>query len=205
MKTARKILLPLLCAVLLVGASVAGTLAYLTSTKTVTNTFTVGKVEIELTESVVDEYGVKPTTNPTPAPTTGNQYKLIPGHTYTKDPTITVGSESEECWLFVKVENGLGDHAAINWKTTATGDEGTWSLVSGQTQYWVYSKTANANDVIQVFPSFTYDKDVADTATDATKNITVTAYAIQKDGFNDATAAWNALDGQLHLTGTSGD
>lgn len=211
MKTARKILLPLLCAVLLVGASVAGTLAYLTSNDKVENTFTVGKVEIELKESVVNEYGVKPTTNPTPAPTTGNQYKLIPGHTYTKDPTITVGSESEECWLFVKVENGLGDHAKINWETVAQAGQGIWEAVEGAEGYWVYSKTATAGQKIQVFPSFTYGSNMTDTEVNAdgatgdnAKKIVVTAYAIQKDGFNNATAAWSALNTQLKLT-TTGD
>lgn len=44
-------------AVLLVAASVMGTLAYLTSTDTVKNTFTVGKVAITLDEAEVTEYG----------------------------------------------------------------------------------------------------------------------------------------------------
>lgn len=204
MKKARNALILALCAVLLVGASIAGTLAYLTSNKTVTNTFTVGKVEIDLKESKVNEYGEKVANAES---VTGNTYKLIPGHTYVKDPTITVGSDSEECWLFVKVENGLGDHATINWKTTASGDEGTWLQVSGQTEYWVYSKTAKANDEIQVFPSFKYDSGMKDTdiTTDASKNITVTAYAIQKDGFDDAAAAWSALNTQLGLTNTNTD
>ena len=41
MKTRSKALLLTLCAVLLVAASVLGTMAYLTSTDEVTNTFTV--------------------------------------------------------------------------------------------------------------------------------------------------------------------
>ena len=51
MKTKSKALLLTLCAVLLVAASVLGTMAYLTSTDTVTNTFTVGNVKIDLIES----------------------------------------------------------------------------------------------------------------------------------------------------------
>ena len=47
MKKAKKILALLLCAVLLIGASVAGTLAYLTfQTNEVKNTFSVGKVNL---------------------------------------------------------------------------------------------------------------------------------------------------------------
>lgn len=137
----------------------------------------------------------------------GNKYKLIPGHTYKKDPHVNVDEKSEECWLFVKVENGLGNHAKINWETTKKAGQGIWEQVSGQTEYWVYSITAKAGQKIQVFPSFTYGSNMTDTEieTDKDKKIVVTAYAIQKDGFNDATAAWNALNGQLHLTGTTDD
>ena len=51
----RKVLLLACSAVLLVCLSVGATLAYLTSTDTVKNTFTVGKVAITLDEVNVDE------------------------------------------------------------------------------------------------------------------------------------------------------
>ena len=95
MKTKRKALLLSLCAVLLVVASVLGTMAYLTSTDTVTNTFTVGKVEIKLDETDV--------TNPTGSRVQANSYKLMPGTTYTKDPTVTVKAGSEESYVRMKV------------------------------------------------------------------------------------------------------
>ena len=95
MKTKSKALLLTLCAVLLVAASVLGTMAYLTSTDTVTNTFTVGKVEIKLDETDV--------TNPTGPRVTANSYKLMPGTTYTKDPTVTVKAGSEESYVRMKV------------------------------------------------------------------------------------------------------
>ena len=95
MKTKSKALLLTLCAVLLVAASVLGTMAYLTSTDTVTNTFTVGKVEIKLDETDV--------TNPTGSRVQANSYKLMPGTTYTKDPTVTVKAGSEEAYVRMKV------------------------------------------------------------------------------------------------------
>ena len=50
MKARSKALLLALCAVLLVAVSVLGTMAYLTSkTQVITNTFTVGDINIELT------------------------------------------------------------------------------------------------------------------------------------------------------------
>lgn len=95
MKTKSKALLLTLCAVLLVAASVLGTMAYLTSTDTVTNTFTVGKVEIKLDETDV--------TNPTGPRVKANSYKLMPGTTYTKDPTVTVLKGSEDSYVRMKV------------------------------------------------------------------------------------------------------
>ena len=95
MKTKSKALLLTLCAVLLVAASVLGTMAYLTSSDTVTNTFTVGKVEIKLDETDV--------TNPTGPRVKANSYKLMPGTTYTKDPTVTVKAGSEESYVRMKV------------------------------------------------------------------------------------------------------
>ncbi len=95
MKTKSKALLLTLCAVLLIAASVLGTMAYLTSSAEVKNTFTVGKVEIKLDETDV--------TNPTGSRVQANSYKLMPGTTYTKDPTVTVKAGSEESYVRMKV------------------------------------------------------------------------------------------------------
>ena len=60
----------LLCisVVILVFASVMGTLAYLSDTDEVVNTFTVGNVDITLDEADVDENGVVRQTNITLSP-----------------------------------------------------------------------------------------------------------------------------------------
>lgn len=94
MKTRSKALLLTLCAVLLVTASVLGTMAFLTSNDEVVNTFSVGSVAIRLDEAKANTDGslvegadrVK-----------ANSYKLLPGHTYNKDPMVTVlnGSEAQ--------------------------------------------------------------------------------------------------------------
>ena len=111
MKTKSKALLLTLCAVLLVAASVLGTMAYLTSTDKVENTFTVGNVKIKLDEAKVTEDG-KPVT---PAERVkGNSYKLMPGHTYTKDPTVTVEAVSESSYVRMKVTfNNAADLIAL--------------------------------------------------------------------------------------------
>lgn len=73
-------------AIMLVGAS----LAYFTDTEAKTNTFTMGKVDIELTEPNWD--------NKTP-----NGAKLMPGTVIDKDPTITAVEKSEDAYLFLDV------------------------------------------------------------------------------------------------------
>lgn len=104
-KTKTKALLMSLCAVLLVAASVLGTMAYLTDSKDVKNTFTVGNVAIKLDEAKVDENGtqvVDKDGNPV-ARVTENEYKLLPGHTYVKDPTVTVKTPSVDSYVRMKV------------------------------------------------------------------------------------------------------
>lgn len=190
MKKTRKIIGLVLAAVLLVSVSVMGTIAYLTAEDTVTNTFTVGSVAIVLDEAKVDENGQKLEGGKR---VDANTYKLLPGHKYDKDPTIHVDGGSEDCWLFVKVENGL---AAIEADTTIAaqmGDKG-WTLVEGTTNIYGRAEASKANDEIVVFENFTIKGDVVNDALAAyaDKTIVVTAYAIQQDGFATAKAAWDA-------------
>lgn len=106
MKKQTKALLTLLCAVLLVVGSVMGTLAYLTSQDSVTNTFTVGDVKIFLDEAKVNVDGEPVDANGNPVDDVANaprvdknEYHLLPGHTYTKDPMVTVEADSEESYV----------------------------------------------------------------------------------------------------------
>lgn len=96
----KKILVACLCVALAVLTVAGTTLAYLTSKDTVTNTFTVGNVKITMDEAKV-------TTDGTPVVgadrVKANDYKLMPGHTYTKDPTVTVVKGSEEAYVRLKV------------------------------------------------------------------------------------------------------
>lgn len=116
MKKIKKALLLVTSAGALVAASVLGTMAYLTSTDTVANTFTVGNVNILLDELDVDKTTDTDNTDITTGEGTDtqrdreNKYHLLPGHTYVKDPTVTVQTGSEDSYvrMMVKVE-GLDD------------------------------------------------------------------------------------------------
>ncbi len=100
-------------AVLLVVGSIAGTVAYLRSTAEVVNTFTYGKVAITMDETLIGADGLAPATGNTQR-VTGNRYKLMPGTTYVKDPVIHVGAESEDMYLFLKVDNGVAGLAVTD-------------------------------------------------------------------------------------------
>lgn len=190
MKTARKALLLALCAVLLVGATFMGTMAYLTSTQSVTNTFTVGKVAITLDEAKVSTDG-------TPVVgadrVTANEYHLIPGHTYTKDPTIHVSDGSENCWLFVKVENGIAAIENTADTIAAQMAKNGWTPVAEGSNVYCRAAINKAGEDVSVFGSFKVADD-AGVADYAENSIVVTAYAIQADGFDTAAEAWAALN-----------
>lgn len=203
MKTRNKALLTMVCAVLLVVASVLGTMAYLTSTAEVENTFTVGSVTISMDETDVD--------NSTDGKDrdTENNYHLLPGHEYTKDPIIHVASTSEDCYLFVTVSNEIAAIEATGDTSVASQMEAKgWKTVEGQTNLYVYIGTAEgasaplavkADDNIPVFEKIVISGSVNNTtlARYENKTITVNAYAVQKDGFESKTASdiWNTTFG----------
>ena len=208
-----KALLVVACALLLVAASVFGTMAYLTSTDKVTNTFTVGKVNIKLDEAKVNADGT---------PVEGadrvkeNSYKLLPGHTYTKDPTVTVLSGSESS--YVKMTVTFSEASALDAIFAPTGAELTSIFNGYDAANWIYkgnTKDATADTrTYEFWYKETVGAPTADFALDAlfdsitvpgeiTKEqlatiegmtITVNAYAIQADGFANADAAWAAFN-----------
>ncbi len=185
----KKAIVLVLCAVLLCGVSVFSTLAYLTSTDKVENTFTVGNVKITLDEAKVKADGTADSSERVKA----NGYKLIPGKSYTKDPTVHVDANSEDCWLFVKVVNEI---AGIEADTTVAAQMTTngWTLVGGTTNIYARATANKAGDNVVVFENFEIKGDVSNEtlASYANKTIVVTAYAIQADGFATAEAAWTA-------------
>lgn len=202
-----KVLLTLACAVLLVAASVMGTLAYLTATDTVTNTFTVGNVSIKLDEAKANTDG---TLVPNADRVKANTYKLLPGHTYNKDPMVTVlkGSESSYIKLNVVVTKSAElDAIGVDLLTTFKGyDSANW-IYKGNTEdttantrtYEFWYKEAVAAPNADVALDALFDQIVvpgtitnAQLATIEGMTITVTAHAIQADGFANAEAAWAA-------------
>ena len=204
MKTRSKALLLILCAMLLLVASALGTVAYLTVQDTVTNTFSVGKVDATLIEGSAGKRSMR--ARSTGAPVDENDHILMPGHTYTKDHTIHVDAVSEDSYIFVKVENGIASYEAASsaeeggYRTIADQitDNGWTALESAADVYYrEYVKSSTGSD-FAVFNTFK----IADNANDAESwgscdaQVVVTAYAVQKDGFDTASAAWMATFGK---------
>lgn len=202
MKKTSKALLLGLCALLLVGASVLGTMAYLTSSDAVVNTFTVGNVKIDLDEAKVDENGTEVSNADR---VKSNDYKLMPGHEYKKDPTVHVKAGSEDCYLFVEVSNDIAaiETSVASDKVSAQIVANGWKAVENENGVYVYTNGGSTPVAVSagadklVFSKFIIDGTAtSDDLKDYTegKKITITAYAVQADGFANKSIAeiWNA-------------
>lgn len=167
--------------------AIGGTLAWLSDeSETVTNTFTVGDIDITLTE------------------TTGEDYKIIPGGKEGKNPKVTVEATSEKCYVYVLVDNTV----RINDTVVATPniDTNNWIEVSksGTKTLYRYNEIVDASTAAQerfVFTEVTYadtiTKDNIDALNDTT--IVITAYAHQsenttQDAADAAAIAWAGLN-----------
>ncbi len=211
----KKLLIMSVAMVLVCAFAVGMTLAYLTSTDRVVNTFTVGNVQIKLDEAKVNLDG-------TPVQDAdrvkANSYKLIPGHTYTKDPTVTVLSGSESSYIKMTVTFSKSRELDAIFAPTGAdltsifkGYDSTNWICKGNTEdasantrtyeFW-YKETVAAPtaDVAldALFDSITVPGTInnAQLRTIEGMTITVNAYAIQADGFQTPEAAWAAYNAQ---------
>ena len=175
----KKIAISIVAVALVLCCAIGGTLAWLTAqTGPVTNTFTVGNIEIELTE--------------TPA-----EYKVIPGSDIKKDPRVTVKKGSEACYLFVEITEE-------NWSDGLTYSvENGWNELQGNAGVYYRKVSATTTEDVS-FPVLVEDKvHAADTLTRAAlqemqnpaPTLTFKAYAVQSERITDAATAWDHRNG----------
>lgn len=221
----KKTLLIITSMILVAAISVMGTLAWLTDTDTAVNTFTIGQVDILLDEADVDENGklILDDEGNRVERVKGNEYHLIPGQTYIKDPTVTVqaGSESSYIRMILTVHNAsavqdildkynLGDFSVLigGW------DAETW-LYEGFTEGTVantisfefrYKETVGAGaDPVEldalfdtlIVPGQTSNAELK-ALYDGGFKMEVEGHAIQEAGFADEDAAWTAFNEQVN-------
>lgn len=204
----KSILLAATAVMLVCAMSIGGMLAYFTDTDTKENTFTVGKVEITLTEPKWDEAAAE------------EFNKLIPTRTIPKDPTITVAEGSQTAYTFMKVE--LSEDFADLLQAYATKMKITdpnvlidaWFTsevkpkvmeMNLDNRYVVLGVLSpkKAGESVTYFDEVKVPGDVTGDMIDYVNGvytITITAYAIQAEGFYDETdkqasrqAAYEAL------------
>ena len=207
----KKKLMTVLALVLVIAMSVAGTYAYLTSQDTVTNTFTVGNVQIKLDEAKANADGSLYDNGVTRVD--ANSYKLLPGHKYAKDPTVTVleGSESSYVKMTVTFTKAAELDAIFNpngadmTRIFNGYDSTSWELknVTKDTEkdtrtyeFWYKAPVAAPDADVALdalFDSITVPGNLTNAQLDSIKGMTITvnAYAIQADGFTDAADAWS--------------
>lgn len=213
-KKSRKPLALLLAVTLLVVCAAGGTIAWLTSTESIMNTFHIGSVDVELVE-------------------TPKEYKLVPGHVIAKDPAVIVKADTVDSWVFVKIaENGVPkenpQYNLADFIDYAVA-EGWAKLGSDSTVYYRKAETGKEDQKFPVLGGGTYeDNDVTYTWGDnqvltlptvteemmaflqergQKPELTFTAYAVQyrKNDTANFTAeeAWNLIkSGKLNESGT---
>ncbi len=231
-----------LCALMIATGSVFGTMAYFTSSKAVTNTFTIGEVKIELDEARVNQYGQLLHKDGTTLwdsevhaeadkheRVQSNDYKLIPGHTYVKDPTVTVSADSESSYVRMLVtvnKKSALDAIGIDTLEVFKGyDADKWPLASqkadGDTmvyEFRYYQKVSTADteekELEALFDSIVVPSDITGDQLETLEGleINVAAHAMQADGFADTTnengnvtesavdKAWKAFGEQSNST-----
>lgn len=146
--TGVRVLTLVLAFVLVMGASVAGTLAWLTAeTDEVINTFTSAKLfETPKTEFTLWEHEASDTDkdgeytlSTTVKATDGkNDYNILPGVSIPKDPTVTIVNLLEDGYLFVKVKEdtlpeGLSWEMDTGWTEVEDGVYAYNSVIKADT------------------------------------------------------------------------
>lgn len=186
MNAKKKILSVALAASLAAVAVVSSSLAYFTDTETKTNEFTVGNVDITLTEEKWDA--------------DLNNKDLIPGKTIPKDPTITVDADSETAYTFMKVELSDDFVDLLTAYATAERIEDPAQVIDDWFVSEVQPKVMEMGDNYVILgvlspkaagESVTYFDEVTIPAAvtqemikaDGVYTIDITAYAIQAEGF----------------------
>lgn len=213
--TKKRFVAILLCVTLVALAAIGATFAYLTDTKTVNNTFTMGNVAIKL-----DETDIK---NPNGDRVTSNEYNVYPGAVVTKDPIVhNTGKNAAYIRATVNVSNWMnlcaayypdfketfpndGYKAALNLLVGELGEG--WSVVGveagdtftiGQFDAKFILKYEGAlaagADTTAMFQTVTIPAGIDNANTDSFSGVTVVAQAIQADGFDTWEAAFVAYD-----------
>ena len=213
--TKKRFVAILLCVTLVALAAIGATFAYLTDTKTVDNTFTMGNVAIKLDETNVND--------PTGDRVTSNAYSVYPGAVVTKDPIVhNTGKNAAYIRATVNVSDWMNLCAAYypefgiayphegyekslellvgtlgeGWSVVGVTAGDTMTLGQFDAKFILkYEGTLAAGaDTTAMFQTVTIPAGIDNANTDSFKEVKVVAQAIQADGFDTWEAAFTAYD-----------
>ena len=217
MEKKRNALLVVLGVILAVGI-IGGTVAWLTRTSSLTNTFTVGSFETPVTDPTDSSKSIDIEGNLyEPSWDEDAEHKLLPGNEYAKDPYVGIGAGSEDGVVYVYVKNNFSNKiyfeinngwSAVSGYATAGSKAGTYT--SGLFKYDTVLTAKSNGDTWTTTPLFS-KVEVADTANSTDfntgsndKTITVSSFLHQaKDDEGediDATEILNAAKGAFKLS-----
>ena len=152
-----KSLVLVLALVMLITATVGGTLAWLgDKTETVTNTFSASGIDIKLEEHVYDPNEHKLTDALVSTNNQNDNYVMVPGWTIPKDPTVTVLANSEPCYLFVQVEKSENFDTYMSYAIDTGWTQGKETDGVPTTVYYRKVDTSDAEQPFTILAAGTY-------------------------------------------------
>lgn len=219
-KNRKKLIAGALSICLVAALAIGGTMAYLTDSEKVTNTFSVGDLDITLTEPEWDD------------DTDGKD--LVPGDTEKKDPTITAVEHDSYMRVIMEIQDKDGKAITdkerlglilqtIRYASPALSEDNSYTLndlnavptvnsdftlvtdksssdtnVTG-VYYYNYNEVLNEGDTATLFTNVVIPTDWNQTQLQklGEYQIVIQAQAIQTDNFKDAAAAFAALDAEV--------
>lgn len=143
-KNKKPLLLILLACVLCIVATIGGILAFLTAHDQVTNTFTVGNVDIE-----VDEPNY-------PGNDSDEVKGMLPEDEVTKDPLV-INTGNNDAVIFMAITMPYDEGAVFEWKT---GD-GEWTAGEAAEAGWELIGSKTLNDGAEIMYVYGYKSVVA--------------------------------------------
>lgn len=164
-----KLILLMICSIIMVFSVIQGSSAWLmTQTDPIVNVFTYGDIQLVLEE------------------TTGDRYKMTPGKVIDKDPTLTLKAQSEDCWLFIKIDES--ENAKLSDYIKYEVADGWIPLENVENVYYC-SVDYSEEDIIfpilkddQVKVKNNVTKEMLEQLTEDTyPRLTFTGYAVQRD------------------------
>ena len=163
-------------------------MAYFTDQDVATNVVEMGHVDIELDEPIFSEEHENNTIT-----------NVLPNQNITKDPTITVGEGSEDCYLRVQITtSGLTPEQEQQILET-TNLASDWQV--GTDGYLYFQSKAEANDVVPVFDTITIPATWGNEVADLKFEINILAEAIQADYFEPMTDDLGQITGWVDEKG----